>query len=98
MTQDAAIQVAKARTAASDAKAQELTKEVSVWAEQKVQADGRANSLDALSGRLIRGVILLAALYFFFHFILPNLAQSYPGNQFLNRINSAVKNLTTSHT
>lgn len=95
-TLQASVDAAKAQVAAKDAKAQELVKEVSVWAEAKAASDAKAGSLDALSGRLMRGLIGLAALYLFIHFMLPSLAQEFPASRILTWADKTAKSLTSA--
>lgn len=93
----ATVTTAKAETAARDAKTQELTKEVSVWAEAKAAADAKATSLDAYAGTLVRVLIGLGILYALIHYLLPCVAQSYSGVGWLQKLAAAAKNLTTAH-
>lgn len=93
---EAKVQTKDAEVAAVTAKTETLTQEVKVWAQGKADADARAGSLDAYAGRLIRGAVIIGVLYFLIHFILPCVAQSYPGG-WLSKLADAAKNLTTAH-
>lgn len=94
---EAKLQTKSAEVAAVEAKTQTLTQEVKVWAQGKADAEAKAGSLDAYAGRLVRGIIIAGVLYLFLHFLLPNIAQSYPGVSWLTHLADGVKNLTTGH-
>lgn len=96
-TLEANVAAARAETAAKDAKAVELTKEVSVWAEQKVAADAKASSLDAYAGNLLKGLIACVVLYVLVHFVLPSLAQEFPASKVLTWANKTTKSISSSH-
>lgn len=94
---EAKLQTKSAEVAAVEAKTESLTQEVKVWAQGKADAEAKAGSLDAYAGRLVRGIVAAAALYLFLHYLLPNIAQSYPGATWLNHLAEGVKNITTGH-
>lgn len=87
-----------AEVAVKDATVQTKTAEVATWADKKAAADARADSFDARAGLLLRIVIAIGMLYLAIHYLLPCLAQSYPGVGWLTKAAAAAKNFTTAHT
>ena len=96
-TLEATVAAARAETAVKEAKATELTKEVTVWAEGKVAADAKASSLDAYAGNLLKGLIACGVLYVLVHFVLPSLAQEFPASKVLTWANKTSKSISSSH-
>ena len=88
---------AKAETATVQAKAQELTKEVTVWAAAKSAAEQDASGAKAWGEFLLKILVIVGILYAVGHWIIPCIAQSYPGLGWLTKLANGIKNFTTAH-
>ena len=94
---EAAAQTKAAEVTVVSARVESATKQVADYAQKVADEKARAGSLDAYAGNLFRILLGIGALYFFIHFFLPLVAQSYPGIGWLTSLANAGKNLTTAH-
>lgn len=62
-----------------------------------LKKEARANSLDAWAGNLVRSLIWVGVAYLVIHWVLPSLAQEFPGVRLLQVANKAVKSVTSAH-
>lgn len=90
-------EVAKAKTGTFEAKADMLVKQVADYADQKAKESAEAGSWRAYFWLAVKIAVGLALLYFFVHFMLPLLSQSYPGSRVLSWLSNAARNVTTAH-
>lgn len=74
-----------------------LNGKVQEYAAKQVEKDKKLSSAEYWEAWLGRILIVLGLGYLIIHFLLPNLAQSYPGVGWLNKVNNLAKNVTTSH-
>ena len=73
------------------------TNEVAVYAEKAAEKEKENGSLGALLHKLLIGLGVSVALYVFVHFILPSLAQEFPGARMIVGANKAAKSIFSSH-
>ncbi len=73
------------------------TNEVAVYADKMAEKEAEAGSLGTLLHKLFWVVGALAVLYVLVHFILPSLAQEFPGSPLLARANKTAKSIFSSH-
>lgn len=73
------------------------TQAVVTYAEKLAEKERAAGSLTAQINNLGRILILAGLAYLFAHFLLPSLAQEFPGSRVLTWMNKTTKSLTSSH-
>lgn len=93
----AALDTKAAEVLARDAQVQTVSTQVRVYAEQKAAAEQRAGSLDAFAGSLMRWAIVAGVLYVLIHFVLPCVAQEFPGIGWLAKLNQTAKSVSSAH-
>lgn len=94
---ETSLATTRAEVQVKDATAQTLTNQVRVYAEQTAAETKKANSLDAFAGSLVRWAIVAGVLYVVAHWLLPSLAQEFPGVGWLAAANKTVKSITSAH-
>lgn len=94
---EAAVRTRDAEVLAKEVVVQTKTQEVVTYANKAAEERSRAGSLDAYSGKLVRILIGIGLAYLFLHYILPCLAQEFPGSRVLTAINKTVKSVTSAH-
>lgn len=73
------------------------TQEVVAYAEQVAAKEREAGSLTAQVNSLGRILLIVALGYLFVHFVLPSLAQEFPGSRVLSYVNKAAKSIASAH-
>lgn len=74
-----------------------LTAQVVTYANKSYAKEEEAGSLGALVTKLVWIVVILVLAYLGIHWILPNIAQSFPDNARLQAFNKKMLQLTTGH-
>lgn len=92
-----AKEAAEAKAEAKEALVVQKTAEVVQYANEAALEKKQNGSLGAAVERFVWGAGVLAALYALFHFILPSLAQEYPGISWLQHVNKTLKSLSSAH-
>jgi len=73
------------------------TQAVVTYAEKIAAKEREAGSLAAQVNNLGRLLLIAGVAYLFVHFVLPSLAQEFPGSRAITVVNKAVKSIASAH-
>lgn len=86
-----------AEVAEKDVAVTRLAEEVKRYATEAAAERARAGSIDAYAGNIARALVVIVLLWLVAMWVLPSLAQEFPGSRVLVGLNKTVKSILTAH-